>query len=70
MTPRVYGMLLTGVGVLALSPDSVLIRLLDADVPTTLFWRGLAMAGGLFAFLLWRDRRRPAGSRWPALNAG
>ncbi|ROO27755.1 hypothetical protein SAOR_07975 [Salinisphaera orenii MK-B5] len=60
MTPRVYGMLLTGAGVLALSPDSVLIRLLDADVPTTLFWRGLAMAGGLFAFLLWRDRRRPA----------
>ena len=49
-------MALTGTGVLVLSPDSILIRLLDADVATTLFWRGMAMAIGLGGFLLVRER--------------
>lgn len=49
-------MALTGAGVFVLSPDSILIRLLDADIATTLFWRGLAMAIGLGGFLLIRER--------------
>ncbi|MBS63247.1 MAG: EamA family transporter [Salinisphaera sp.] len=65
------GMLLTGLGVLVLSPDSLLIRLLDADIATTLFWRGMALALGLGSYVLWRERgdvrvmaaalRRPVG---------
>jgi len=42
-----------------LSPDTILIRLLDTDVATTLFWRGVAMAAGLGVFLLIRERGRP-----------
>ncbi len=49
------GLALTGTGVLVLSPDAILIRLLDADLASTLFYRGLAMGLGLFAFVLLRD---------------
>ena len=52
-------MALAGGGVLVLSPDTILIRLLDTDVATTLFWRGVAMAAGLGVFLLIRERGRP-----------
>lgn len=52
-------MALAGGGVLVLSPDTILIRLLDTDVATTLFWRGVAMAVGLSVFLLIRERGRP-----------
>lgn len=38
------GLLLTGAGVLVLSPDALLIRLLELDVWTLLFWRGLGIA--------------------------
>lgn len=60
MSPHARGIALTGAGVIALSPDSILIRLMETGVATTLFWRGLAMAFGLFAYLFWRERRRPA----------
>ena len=60
MSPRLFGLALTGAGVLVLSPDSILIRLLGADVATTLFWRGIAMAIGLGGFLLIRERGRTA----------
>ncbi|GAB3681342.1 DMT family transporter [Salinisphaera aquimarina] len=70
MTARARGIALTAAGVLVLSPDSILIRLLGADLATTLFWRGLAMGVGLFAYIVIRDRgttamlrqlRRPQG---------
>jgi drug/metabolite transporter (DMT)-like permease len=59
LNPRALGMALAGGGVLVLSPDTILIRLLDTDVATTLFWRGVAMAAGLGVFLLIRERGRP-----------
>jgi drug/metabolite transporter (DMT)-like permease len=37
------GLLLTTVGVLVLTPDSLMIRAVDVDAPTLLFWRGLLM---------------------------
>ncbi|ERJ19745.1 membrane protein [Salinisphaera shabanensis E1L3A] len=56
MSGRLYGILITGLGVLILSPDSILIRLLDADMATTLFWRGTALVMGLGLYLFWRER--------------
>lgn len=38
------GALIAGAGVLAISPDSLLIRLITADPWTLLFWRGLLSA--------------------------
>jgi drug/metabolite transporter (DMT)-like permease len=35
------GAVLTGIGILLLSPDALLIRLMQADTWTILFWRGL-----------------------------
>lgn len=43
LSPHATGLLLTTIGVLVLSPDSLLIRLVDTDAWTTLFWRGALM---------------------------
>ncbi|WP_348766300.1 DMT family transporter [uncultured Salinisphaera sp.] len=56
MSTRARGILITGFGVLVLSPDTLLIRLLDADIATTLFWRGTALALGLGSYVFWRER--------------
>ena len=54
------GILLTLAGVLALSPDSLLIRLITVDTWTLLFWRGVLLAIGLTAGMLLR-RSKPVG---------
>ena len=41
------GLTLTFVGVLVVTPDTLLVRLVDADPWTTVFWRGLGIAGAL-----------------------
>ncbi len=46
------GMLITVAGVLAVSPDSLLIRLVSADFMTLMFWRGLLVAVTLAVGLL------------------
>lgn len=40
LSSHATGLLLTTVGVLVLSPDSLFIRLVDTDVWTIVFWRG------------------------------
>ena len=35
------GIAITSIGVLAFVPDSLLLRLIDADILPTLMWRGL-----------------------------
>lgn len=45
---RRYGFWVTLAGVLAICPDTLLVRLIDTDVWTLMFWRGLLMAVGLF----------------------
>jgi drug/metabolite transporter (DMT)-like permease len=45
--PHLKGLLLTGIGVFLISPDSLLIRLLSVDHWTVLFWRGFLMSIGL-----------------------
>jgi drug/metabolite transporter (DMT)-like permease len=43
LSQHATGLLLTTVGVLVLSPDSLMIRAVDADAWTLVFWRGLLM---------------------------
>ena len=44
---RTKGVVLSFLGILALSPDSLLIRSIGVDVFTLVFWRGTLMAVGL-----------------------
>ena len=48
---HILGITLALVGVLVLSPDALLIRLIDADRATLLFWRAL-LQGGTLALVL------------------
>ena len=58
---RVKGLLITGAGVLVLTPDSLLVRLVAADQWTLLFWREVLMALGLVALLVvFYGRETPA----------
>ena len=43
LSSHATGLLLTTIGVLVLSPDSLFIRLVDTDVWTIVFWRGSLM---------------------------
>ena len=52
------GVLIAGAGVLAISPDSLLIRLVTVDPWTLLFWRGLLSALAILAGLAVLHRRR------------
>ena len=61
MTNHVKGLLMSFIGVVILSPDSLLIRLADADSWTVLFWRGLLMAIGVTILLLFTYRSKTLG---------
>ena len=50
MSDQVKGLLITFLGVLFVVPDSLFVRLIDADALTIAFWR-LLLAGGMSA--LW-----------------
>ncbi|MGE4575508.1 MAG: DMT family transporter [Candidatus Pseudothioglobus sp.] len=58
MTNHVKGLLMSFIGVVILSPDSLLIRLTDADSWTVLFWRGLLMSIGVTILLLFTYRSK------------
>jgi drug/metabolite transporter (DMT)-like permease len=49
---HVKGLLVTGGGILVLTPDSLLVRLISADAWTLLWWREVLMALGLAVGLL------------------
>ncbi len=51
---HLQGTLLTALGVLVLTPDGLLVRLIEADTWTLLFWRGLFFATGIFGFYVIR----------------
>lgn len=61
MTPYFKGFLITLIGVLIISPDTLLIRLIDAGTFTQVFWRGL-LSGivVLSGFFLLAGRDAPA----------
>lgn len=57
MRPAAKGLLITLAGVLVISPDVLLVRLIEADTLTKLFWRGLLSGGVIllvWGLLLWR----------------
>ena len=54
MTDRHKGLLITLTGVLILTPDTMLLRLIGADIGTMLFWRGLLIFLGFWVFFLAR----------------
>lgn len=54
------GILITTLGVIILSPDALLIRLLDTGTWTAVFWRGLAFSAGIFILMLLMYRQNTA----------
>lgn len=56
------GFLLTTLGVLFLTPDTLLIRLVEIDQWTMIFWRGVLMAVGLTAFIVFTEKGQALGS--------
>lgn len=61
LADRHKGLLLTTLGVLALTPDSLLVRLIDAEPFGLLVWRGVLQAVGILAILALLHRGRLAG---------
>ncbi len=61
MSDHAKGLLLTSLGVLVITPDALLIRLIEVDPWTLAFWRGLLSAIGLALglALLYRGRFLP-----------
>lgn len=58
LSQQARGILITVGGVLVLSPDSLLIRLIDTGAWTLLFWRGLLLCVGLNLWIGLRPGRR------------
>ena len=52
ISDHLKGILLTTIGVIILSPDAILMRLLYADTWTLAFWRGIAFATGITTIML------------------
>jgi len=58
------GLWITLAGIIALSPDSLLVRLIPADQWTLLFWRGLLSGGGIALLgIIFHGRDTPAAFR-------
>lgn len=57
MSDQLKGLLITVAGIIALCPDSLLIRLINADQWTLIFWRGLATGVGICVLCLCYYRR-------------
>ena len=53
-----FGLVLAGVAMLVISPDALIIRLIEADQWTFLFWRGLIPSLAMTAMLTARHGRR------------
>ncbi len=57
LSTHAKGLLITGVGVLVLTPDTLLVRLISSDPWTIVFWRGALLALGLGIWFLAVYRR-------------
>ena len=66
---HVKGVLVTGLGVVLLSPDTLLVRVIAIDPWSMIFWRGALIALSLGAFLALRHgRETPAQFRAAGMN--
>ena len=65
---QVKGLILTSIGVLAIVPDSILIRLIQADILTITFWRAARVeriydgTSEIQRHIISRELLRPLGS--------
>lgn len=57
ISDHLKGILITTLGVIILSPDALLIRLLNADTWTVLFWRGIIFTIGIILLMLFTYRK-------------
>jgi drug/metabolite transporter (DMT)-like permease len=57
---HVKGLLITGIGALLLSPDSLLVRVIAIDQWSMIFWRGVLVAFCLGTFLVLKHGRETA----------
>ena len=60
-TDYIKGLIITSTGVLVLTPDALVIRLIEAPRPTLIFWRGLLLSISLTIFFLIRHRANALG---------
>lgn len=60
ISDHLKGILITTLGVIILSPDALLIRLLEVDTWTAVMWRGIAFAIGIFILMLLMYRQNTA----------
>ncbi len=71
MNDHLKGLLITTLGVLFIVPDSLFVRLIDADAPTIAFFRNLGAGSLILAFVLITQGLRPVMAvprlGWPAL---
>ncbi len=58
LPPHLFGTIITLLGVLVLTPDALLIRLIHVDTWTILFWRGIFFAAAILCFYFLRYRTR------------
>jgi len=64
MSDHLKGLLITLAGILALCPDSLIVRLIETDQWTLLFWRGIFTGIGIALFsALYHGRNAPAAFR-------
>lgn len=59
MTDHMKGLLITTLGVLFLVPDSLFVRLIDAEALAIAFWRGLIAGSLILSFVLIRQGTAP-----------
>jgi len=71
MNDHLKGLLITTLGVLFIVPDSLFVRLIDADAPTIAFFRNLGAGSLILLFVLITQGVRPVLAvprlGWPAL---
>lgn len=56
MSTHKTGLIIMSTGVIALSPDALLLKLIGTDPINMLFWRGMLMTGVLAIYALWIER--------------
>ncbi len=57
MSNHLKGLLITAVAIIVLSPDALVIRLIEADQSTIMFWRGLFLFEGMLLVTAIQYRR-------------
>ena len=58
VTRHLKGLLITATGIVLLSPDSLIIRLIDTSHANVLFWRGLLVFQGMLLLITWVHGRQ------------